>query len=104
MPSSVHKILIHGKDIIEHFAVLPIGQLSEEAQESRNKDYKRFRLHHSRKCSRYATNEDVFKRLMCTSDPYISSIGKHFIKAPSKVGQDVLKLFKDPKVLNIENL
>lgn len=31
MPSSVHKILIHGESVIKHFAVLPIGQLSEDA-------------------------------------------------------------------------
>ena len=52
MPSSVHKILLHGENIIKHFAVLPIGQLSEDAQESRNKDYKKFRLYHARRCSR----------------------------------------------------
>lgn len=74
MPSSVHKILIHGEKIIEYYAILPIGQLSEDAQESRNKDYKKFRLHHSRKCSRAATNEDVFHTLLYTSDPYISSL------------------------------
>lgn len=74
MPSSVHKILIHGEKIIEYYAILPIGQLSEDAQESRNKDYKKFRLHHSRKCSRVATNEDVFHTLLYTSDPYISSL------------------------------
>ncbi|KAL4702325.1 hypothetical protein ACJJTC_006931 [Scirpophaga incertulas] len=51
MPSSVHKILIHGENIIKHFAILPIGQLAEDAQESRNKDYKKNRLEHSRKCS-----------------------------------------------------
>ena len=38
MPSSVHKILLHGENIIKHFAVLPTGQLSKDAQESRNKD------------------------------------------------------------------
>ncbi|XP_076290264.1 uncharacterized protein LOC143213857 [Lasioglossum baleicum] len=32
MPASIHKILVHGAEIIEH-ALLPIGQLSEEAQE-----------------------------------------------------------------------
>ncbi|XP_045450210.1 cytochrome P450 6k1-like [Melitaea cinxia] len=37
MPSSVHKILIHGEKIIEYYAILTIGQLSEAAQESRNK-------------------------------------------------------------------
>lgn len=36
MPVSVHKILVHGSDIIK-FAMVPIGQLSEEAQEARNK-------------------------------------------------------------------
>lgn len=29
MPTSVHKVLIHGADIIKH-AILPIGQLGEE--------------------------------------------------------------------------
>lgn len=66
MPSSVHKILIHGAKIIE--------QLSEDAQEARNKDYKKYRLNHARKCSRSATMEDVFHTLLYTSDPYISSI------------------------------
>lgn len=62
MPATVHKILIHGKDIIE-CAAFPIGSLSEEAQEGRNKDYKQYRIHHSRKCSRLAgggSNEDIF--------------------------------------------
>lgn len=74
MPSSLHKILIHGESVIRHFAILPIGQMSEDAQEARNKDYRRYRLHHSRKCSRSATNEDVFHSLLFTSDPYISSL------------------------------
>lgn len=74
MPSSLHKVLIHGESVIRHFAILPIGQLSEDAQEARNKDYRRYRLHHSRKCSRSATNEDVLHSLLYTSDPYISSL------------------------------
>lgn len=41
MPVTVHKVLIHGSRVIQHFLV-PIGQLSEEAQESRNKDLKRY--------------------------------------------------------------
>lgn len=107
MPSSVHKILIHGESIIQHFAVLPIGQLSEDAQESRNKDYKRFRLHHARKCSRSATNEDVFHTLLYTSDPYITSIRKPYIKNVKELDEDTLELLKvhqiirDPEVVNI---
>lgn len=70
MPNSVHKILIHGRDIVKA-AMLPIGKLTEEAQEARNKDYRKYRLDHSRKCSRLATNEDIFNMLCASSDPYI---------------------------------
>lgn len=73
MPSSIHKILIHGEKIIEHF-IVPIGILSEEAQEARNKNYRSYRLFNSRKFSRKAGNEDVFHMLLVTSDPVISSM------------------------------
>ncbi len=75
MPTSIHKLLIHGPEIIEK-ALLPIGQLSEDAQDSRNKDIKRFREDFSRKCSRTSNLHDVFNRLLVTSDPYISSVRK----------------------------
>ena len=107
MPSSVHKILIHGESIINHFAVLPIGQLSEDAQESRNKDYKNFRLHHARKCSRSATNEDVFHTLLYTSDPYITSIRKPYSKNIKELDEESLLLLKvnqlisDPEVVQV---
>jgi hypothetical protein len=42
MPASVHKVLTHGSAIVSA-ALLPIGQLSEEAQEARNKNIKKFR-------------------------------------------------------------
>lgn len=51
MPSSVHRVLIHGADIIAA-AKAPVGTLSEEPQESRNKDIKTFREFRSRKFSR----------------------------------------------------
>lgn len=54
MSPTLHKYFIHGPEIIAH-ALLPIGQLSEEAQESRNKDFKNYREHHSRKSSRENT-------------------------------------------------
>ena len=72
MPVTVHKVLIHGKVIMDS-AVLPLGMLSEEAEEARNKDYRKYRLMYSRKCSRTSTNTDVFNRLLVSSDPYISS-------------------------------
>lgn len=61
-----HKILIHGATVIEN-ALLPIGQLSEEPAEARNKH---FRL----KFSRESCNLDVFNRLLLSSDPLITSM------------------------------
>lgn len=52
MPPSMHLILLHGHLIMKNFN-FPIHMMSEEAQESRNKDIKRFREFHSRKTSRY---------------------------------------------------
>lgn len=71
LPASVHKILIHGAKIIEHFMV-PIGQLSEEAQESMNKIIRQTRAFHSRKNSRISTNTDLLHRLLELSDPLIT--------------------------------
>lgn len=68
---TVHKLLLHGSEIIRH-AALPLGMLSEEAQETRNKSIRKFREQHARKFSRVVNLEDVFKRLLLTSDPVIS--------------------------------
>lgn len=58
MPTSVHKILIHGADVIKS-SVLPIGQMSEDAQECTNKYIKKFHEDFA-KCSRAKTMEDMF--------------------------------------------
>ncbi|XP_078051617.1 uncharacterized protein LOC144477751, partial [Augochlora pura] len=57
MPTSMHKILIHGPEIIAT-ALLPIGQMSEEAQEATNKYIRKFRQHFARKCFRNKNLED----------------------------------------------
>lgn len=88
MPASVHKILIHGSSI---------GQLSEEAQESKNKDMRNFRQHHTRKCSRVKTNEDLLLRLLLSSDPLISSLRKLPAVNRSKLSPDVISLLNAPK-------
>lgn len=69
MPSSVHKMLIHGADIIRN-SILPTGMFGE----GRNKNYKQYRLDHSRKHNRTATMRDTFHRVMDTSDPIISNL------------------------------
>ncbi|CAH0689249.1 unnamed protein product [Chilo suppressalis] len=73
MTTTVHKILIHGPSVIRH-AILPIGTLSEEAAEARNKHFRKFREQYSRKFSRTECNMDVLNRLLLTSDPYLTSI------------------------------
>lgn len=97
MPTSVHKLLIHGPEIIAH-ALLPIGQLSEDAQESRNKDIKRFRENFSRKCSREINMQDVFNRLLVTSDPYISNVRKLPLKPLKTLAPEAVELLKPPKI------
>lgn len=55
-----------------------LGALSEEPQEARNKDFKRYRTDFSRKISRKDTLEDIFNRFMLTSDPLFFFLFKKF--------------------------
>lgn len=101
MPSSIHKILIHGSDIIKA-AVLPIGMLSEEALESRNKDFKKYRQYHTRKMSRDKTMQDLFNYLFFSSDPIISTLSKSTSttwKSKESLDANVIKLLSDPALL-----
>jgi len=58
-------------DVI-NYAVVPIGELSEEAAESKIKDIKMFRRLHTKKTSRIDTNTDLMHRLLLSSDPYVT--------------------------------
>ena len=84
MPPTLHKFLIHEADIISS-ALLPIGQLTEEAQEACNKDFKRYREHNSRKCSRVKSNQDIFHLLLLSSDPILTSKRKQLKNLPKEV-------------------
>lgn len=97
LPASVHKILLHGAQVISK-ALLPIGQLSEEAQEARNKDLKFYREKHTRKVSRTSTNEDLIRALLASSDPLITSLRPLPKKATFKLSQDVLNLLRSPEI------
>uniref|UniRef100_A0A6P7GKW0 Uncharacterized protein LOC114338051 n=1 Tax=Diabrotica virgifera virgifera TaxID=50390 RepID=A0A6P7GKW0_DIAVI len=87
MPASLHRILIHGPEIIK-VVPLPVGMFSEEALESRNKDFRKFREAYSRKFSREDTMNDVFYRLLLSSDPLISSLSKCIGKISNKHSLD----------------
>lgn len=69
MSPTMHKVLMHGAAVISH-ALFPIGQLSKEAAEARNKHFRQYRQNFSRKFSRIDCNTDVINRLLLTSDPY----------------------------------
>jgi hypothetical protein len=71
MTPSMHKMLIHGAIVIEN-ALLPIGQLSDEAAEARNKYFRLYRQNFARKFSRMSCNLDVLNRLLLSSDPVIT--------------------------------
>lgn len=102
MPVSVHKVLFHGRDVIAS-CVLPIGQLSEEAQEARNKDNRRYREFFTRKTSRIDTNTDLLNRLLISSDPFISSLRLKMKRKRSPLNPDVLKLLSVPTVNEAES-
>lgn len=72
MTPTLHKVLVHGSDIIKN-ALLPIGQLSEEAAEARNKHFRSYRQDYSRKFSRESCNRDILNRLLLSSDPLFSA-------------------------------
>lgn len=81
MTPTMHKILMHGGQIIQN-SLLPIGQLSEEAAEARNKHFRSYRLNFVRKFSREECNLDVYNRLLLSSDPLISCMRQ--TKKPSR--------------------
>lgn len=63
---------------------LPVGMLSEEGEEARNKHYKRDRIFHARLISRTLNLNDVFCRALETSDPLISSLNVNISKKKSR--------------------
>ncbi|KAK4885401.1 hypothetical protein RN001_001672 [Aquatica leii] len=60
MTPTLHKILFHGSSIIEK-ALLPIGMMSEEAAEARNKHFRLYRQNYARKFSREPTPRKTTK-------------------------------------------
>ncbi len=70
MPPSLHRVLYHGRAIIEACPV-PFGYTSEEGSESNNKFARDFEANHARKNSNDNTFMDVFHRLMDKSDPVL---------------------------------
>ena len=70
MPSSVHKISLHGGKVMENF-MLPIGMCSEEASEARIKDIRQF---NTGKMSRWHTMHDLIHKFLESLDFFIASL------------------------------
>ncbi|GBO99794.1 hypothetical protein EVAR_69254_1 [Eumeta japonica] len=73
MTPTLHRVLAHGKEIIAN-SMLGLGELTEEAQEARNRDVKKIRLFNTRKSSKIVQNMDLMEYLLISSDPVICSI------------------------------
>jgi len=71
---------------------LVIGQLSEEAVEACNKEYKRLRLHHTRKSSLINSNTDLFQMILVLSDRLLSSLQKTCKKKIYELSPEVKSL------------
>lgn len=91
--TAVHRVLIHGSDVISA-ALLPIGMLSEEALEARNKDFRRYREKRCRKFSRIATNADLLNIFLTSSDTLISSIRPQLPKKGGSLSAEVIQLLE----------
>ena len=94
LPQAVHKVLMHTSQIMK-IKQLPIGSLSEEAQEARNKDVRNFRQFLSRKDSHVHTNQDVVRRLLVSSDPYISGLREPSKQNNSSLPDEAMNMLKE---------
>lgn len=93
MPVTVHKLLMHGPEIIKN-AIVPIGMLSDDAQEANHKYFRGYRENFPRKFSRKANNRDILNNLLIHSDPLISYMRPTFNMARSGTLPDEVKEVK----------
>ncbi|XP_050504471.1 uncharacterized protein LOC126883234 [Diabrotica virgifera virgifera] len=101
MSPTVHKILTHGAQVISSH-IVPIGQLSEEAAEARNKHFRKYRVDFARKFSRVDCNRDVLNRLLLTSDPFISCSRINRKKKSKSFSQEAISMLLT-KIVNCDS-
>ena len=71
---TVHNLIFHSAELVERNNGIGLGELSEEALESSNKDVRNYREFLARKCGHIPNLTDVFNRLFIRSDPLIRHI------------------------------
>lgn len=94
MTPTLHKILMHGATVVK-YALLPIGLLSEEAAEARNKHFRSYRRDFARKFSRVDCNKDVINRLLLSSDPFLSCKRKRRARNVKSFSPETLQLLEE---------
>lgn len=102
MSASVHKLLIHGADIIKELP-LPVGLFSEDVLETSQKEFKSVRLFHTRKTSRIHTNTDIAHWMLIASDPIIASKRRRHNKKKKPFAKEVLEMLENPFIENVIN-
>ena len=103
IPPTLHKVLVHGKEIIKATPV-PVGWTSKEGSKSNTKFACRFHTSHTRKTSQEDTMSDLFNRLKDISDPVVVSYSKEKRNNKSifqKTWQGYLKKCLNPKNLKM---
>lgn len=70
MSPTIHKYFIHGNYF---FSNAPNRAINRGSPRSPYKDFKRYREHYARKCSREKNNADILYFFLLTSDPVITS-------------------------------
>ena len=84
MPSSIHKITVHGKQLLDNLPMAP-GLSSEEGSEANNKFFREIRRSLTRKLSSLTVIQDLNERLLCISDPLIlKKASKDYLRKKKK--------------------
>ncbi|CAH0382639.1 unnamed protein product [Bemisia tabaci] len=83
LPQTVHKILIHGSEVMRNFD-FPVAFLAEDALEATHKDIRSERDGRTRKRSRVESNIDLMNRLALKSDPHVTSFRCSALKKKKK--------------------
>lgn len=96
MPMSVHKMLMHGKQIIDSLCI-SVGHASEEGLEATHKLLRSARNYHTCKQSRIRSNTDLIHWLYLISDPLLAGLRKKSTHKNDQLPTEVLSLLLSPQ-------
>ena len=105
LPSSIHKVVKHGSDIIAALPVPP-GLAGEEGAEGNNKFFRSIRKDLTCKISAERTLKDLFERLLAKSDPVMNEyVVKKVLKKrkDERIPDDLRELLTDEFLQSIED-